>query len=303
MPGHSCTELFKRAANWMANLVIAGFCLVVLWLLLQITTYASFKVPSGSMEPTLRPGDFVLVNKWLMGARIFDVQQALAGEQVRIHRLPGLKHSQEVRGRVMVFNFPYPDAHCDSLYMDVMLYYVKRCIALPGDTVEVRGAHYYVNSLAEPVGNLKEQDRLEEMLRFESTDALQALGINNKVLGDSLLHWSLWQMGPMIVPEKGNTVQLTRSNTVILGKLIEWETGEKLTVKGDSVYLGGEHLSSYTFGKNYYFMAGDNVMHSNDSRYWGLVPEEYIVGVATHIWKSENPRTGKMRWSRVMKRI
>ena len=148
--GTSHIGLLKRIADWAANVIIALFCLLVLWLLLQVTTYASFKVPSGSMEPTLVAGDYVLVNKWIMGGRVFNVMDALDDKQVSIRRLPGWREAE--RGDVLVFNFPYPDSRRDSLYMDVMLYYVKRCIALPGDTLEIRDAHYYIKGMSEPLG-------------------------------------------------------------------------------------------------------------------------------------------------------
>ena len=86
----------KRIADKVANVIIALFCLLVLWLLLQVTTYASFKVPSGSMEPTLVAGDYVLVNKWIMGGRVFNVLDALEGKQVGIHRLPGWREEEHI---------------------------------------------------------------------------------------------------------------------------------------------------------------------------------------------------------------
>lgn len=67
--------------------------------------------------------------------------------------------------------------------------------------------------------------------------------------------------------------------------------------------LNGEPIREYRFLKNYYFMAGDKGLNSQDSRYWGLLPEEYIVGKAAFVWKSVDPYTGKLRWDRFMKKI
>ena len=75
--------------------------------------------------------------------------------------------------------------------------------------------------------------------------------------------------------------------------LIEWEQKEKLALKGDSVLLGDSLIRTYRFKENNYFMAGDRVTSSRDSRYWGLLPEPYIVGVATRIWKSVDKETGR----------
>ena len=76
--------------------------------------------------------------------------------------------------------------------------------------------------------------------------------------------------------------------------------GSKITKKDCYVY---RLVRSYCFRENYYFMAVDRVTSSRDSRYWRLLPESYIVGVATLVWKSENMETGKIRWSRVLKAI
>ena len=89
----------------------------------------------------------------------------------------------------------------------------------------------------------------------------------------------------------------------VWGQTIEWERKKKLRIQGDSVLLGDGLIREYTFLKNYYFTTGDNVLSSQDSRYWGLLPEEYIVGKATRIFRSVNKHTGKDRWRRMMKKI
>ena len=96
---------------------------------------------------------------------------------------------------------------------------------------------------------------------------------------------------------------MSRKHHSLYKHLIEWEQKEKLALKDDSVLLGDSLIHTYCFKENYYFMAGDRVSSSRDSRYWGLLPEPYIVGVATRIWKSVDKETGKIRWDRVMKTI
>jgi len=86
-------------------------------------------------------------------------------------------------------------------------------------------------------------------------------------------------------------------------KLIEWEQKKLMTREGNKVYLGDSLIQEYRFKENYYFVGGDYMENSKDSRYWGLLPEPYIVGVATRIWKSVDKSTGKIRWDRVMKKI
>ena len=85
--------------------------------------------------------------------------------------------------------------------------------------------------------------------------------------------------------------------------LIGWEQKRSLNHKGNEVLLGDSVITEYRFLENYYFVGGDNMENSKDSRYWGLLPETYVVGVATRIWKSVDPITDGIRWNRVFKKI
>ena len=103
--------------------------------------------------------------------------------------------------------------------------------------------------------------------------------------------------------KKGDSITLDRTNFRLYKKLIEWEQQGSLQYKDSTIFLNGTPINGYRFQKNYYFMAGDNGMNSQDSRYWGLLPEEYIVGKAWIIWKSVDPYTDKFRWNRFLKVI
>jgi signal peptidase I len=237
------------------------------------------------MYPALIPGDYILVNKWLMGARIFDIWEAVEDKDVKIHRLPGLRKVK--RNDVLVFHYPYPHRN-DSISMDMMLYYVKRCIALPGDTVEIRKGCYWIN------GTRKDRRWARMETEPSQEDSLQW----NVALG-----WTVQQLGPLPVPARGQEVAMDTLTGKMYGRLIAWEQKKPLTLRGDSVFLGDSLIGNYRFQENYYFMAGDNLDNSKDSRYWGLVPEPYIVGVATRVWKSVSPQGGEVRWNRTMKKI
>ena len=139
----------KKITDCLLSVAFYICILIIGWLVLQTTCFTTFTIPSDSMAPTLQAGDRILVNKWIMGTRIFNIWDALEGKEVKIHRLPGV--GKVKRNDVLVFNFPYP-AKQDSLAMDVMLYYVKRCIALPGDTLEIRNGFYRIRGIEEKLG-------------------------------------------------------------------------------------------------------------------------------------------------------
>ena len=139
----------KKITDCLLSVAFYICILIIGWLVLQTTCFTTFTIPSDSMAPTPQAGDRILVNKWIMGARIFNIWDALEDKEVKIHRLPGV--GKVKRNDVLVFNFPYP-AKQDSLAMDVMLYYVKRCIALPGDTLEIRNGFYRIRGIEEKLG-------------------------------------------------------------------------------------------------------------------------------------------------------
>ena len=269
--------------------------LFIMVLLLRITTFASFRIPTDSMYPTLQPGDNILVNKSIMGARIFNIWDAAEEKEVKTHRLPGL--GKVKRNDVLVFHYPYPHSN-DSLSMHLLKYYVKRCIALPGDTMGIRKGHYYVKGINEPIGNIEAQKRIEN-IRKENVRGI----VMNTYPWDKYIDWTIQDFGPLHVPAKGQAVVMDSTAVKLYRNLIEWEQKEKLTFQGKEVFLGDSVIREYCFQENYYFMGGDYMENSKDSRYWGLLPEPYIVGVATRIWKSVDKSTGKIRWDRVMKKI
>ena len=277
-------------------LIIFYLCVLMLFsILLQITMFTSFRIPTDSMQPTLQPGDNILVNKSIMGARIFNIWDAAEEKEVEIHRLPGL--GKVKRNDVLVFHYPYPHKN-DSLSMHLLKYYVKRCIALPGDTMGIRKGHYYVKGVDEPIGNIQAQKRIEK-LQKENTRGI----VMDAYPWDKYINWTIQDFGPLHVPARGQTVVMDSTAVKLYRNLIEWEQKEKLTFQGKEVFLGDSLIQKYCFQENYYFMGGDYMENSKDSRYWGLLPEPYIVGVATRIWKSVDKSTGKIRWDRVMKKI
>ena len=279
-------ENWRKWADRMLTLAFGISVLAVVWILVQVTSFTSFRVPSPSMYPTLMPGDYILVNKWLMGARIFDIWEAVEDKEVPIHRLPGLRKVKQ--DDVLVFHYPYPHRN-DSISMDMLLYYVKHCIGLPGDTVEIRKGCYWIN------GTRKDR-------RWARMDTGQESWEDERQWNVAL-GWTVQELGPLPVPARGQEVMMDTLTARMYGRLIVWEQKQPLTVRNHVVFLGDSLIRAYRFRENYYFMGGDNLENSKDSRYWGLVPEPYIVGVTTRVWKSVSLQDGEVRWGRTMKRI
>ncbi|SHN25234.1 signal peptidase I [Mucilaginibacter sp. OK098] len=118
--------------------------------------------------------------------------------------------------------------------------------------------------------------------------------------------WSVDNYGPIIIPKKGWTVKLDSMTYPLYERCIRTYENNKLEVKGNDIFINGKKTDSYTFKMNYFWMMGDNRHDSDDSRFWGFVPEDHIVGKALFIWMSWDdnaPFFSKIRWSRLFNGI
>lgn len=282
-------NLFNKTINitfWLCMIVI-------LWFVMQVFVFASFKIPSNSMEPELTIGDNILVLKPTIGPRVFNLFASMRNEQTNIYRIPGIKKIQ--RNDILVFNFPHPNSW-DKIEMHILKYYIKRCVGLPGDTLSIQNGFFHVKGIETSLGNMESQNKIATTEQFED-------GIFHSFPFDSIISWNIKDFGPLYIPGKGDSITLNQTNCRLYKKLIEWEQQGSLQYKDSTIFLNGTPINGYRFQKNYYFMAGDKGMNSQDSRYWGLLPEEYIVGKAWIIWKSVDPYTDKFRWNRFLKVI
>lgn len=286
-------SVFKTVVTYI--LAVASV-LFLLWLFCLVFVYASFSIPSDSMQPGIHPGDMVIVEKVSTGARLFDIAAAARGDSVTIRRMPHWRSFR--RGDVLVFNF----VHCaswDTLEFNIRRYYIKRCIAAPGDTLAISGYVYTVNG-----DTLRGYPPPRTFARYFPEDSIGRAERRRGYMADvsdTIDNWTIRDYGPLVVPSKGMTLPVDTVTFRRYRQIIERETGLGVERRDGRVWLGDRELVSYTFKENYYFMAGDNAVMSMDSRYWGLVPEDFIVGRAAFILWSKN-KNG-IQWKRVLKAV
>lgn len=247
------------------------------------------------MEPVLVPGDRVVVNKMIPGARLFNLFSSIRGEQVTVYRMPGIGKLK--RNDVIVFHFPHPHTW-DKLEMHILKYYIKRCIGLPGDSVRIRDGRYQIEGISGYLGNREGQEELTGRCKASFRPE-----IFSAFPHDSTFNWTILNFGPLYLPKAGDSIPLNRVNYILYKQAIEWEQQKKLVFRDSVCYLQNISLTGYRFVKNYYFVAGDEMENSQDSRYWGILPEDFIVGKAWLIWRSVDPYTKKTNNRRFLKRI
>ena len=118
--------------------------------------------------------------------------------------------------------------------------------------------------------------------------------------------WNVDNFGPLYIPKKGDVVELNLKTLPLYERIIGVYEGNDLQVKDSVIYVNGQVADRYTFNMNYYWMMGDNRHCSSDSRYWGFVPEDHIVGKAYFIWLSldkDQNLWNKIRWNRMFRFI
>lgn len=240
-----------------------------------------FAIPTYSMIPTLYPGDKVLVNKIIMGARIYsDFNFNLEGVELKSHRMKGLRKVKH--NDIVVFNFPHHNGKINFVINNV---FCKRVLAIPGDSIYTKNG-FYKNNHYEGVLGIKKMQQLFS----ETPDSLLSIEVLNTFpIDNEHISYTTKNMHPVYVPRKGDLIRLTPYEAAYYKMILEWELGKSITWdwRKKTVYAEDKQIFWHRFKHNYYFMAGDNVADSNDSRYWGLVPEEYIVGIVGYIYHSK----------------
>jgi signal peptidase I len=405
--------------EWVSSIVFA----VVAATLVHTYFIQPYVIPTGSLERTLRVGDFLFVSKFHYGARtpmttvaapmvhdtlpVVGVPSYLNRPQLPYFRLPGF--TKVDRNDIVVFSWPadtvrrfFKREAGVKKPIDKKSNYVKRCVGVPGDSLEVRDGYVFINGeQLELPGSAKPQydytiysskgvsSRLLEKIgvtdftRKYLSNALnqqQAQAVNQYLLGynqgennqlelytkssgiptttikkfglslrevtdrerlapltddmvavlrgdtsiDSVVqkitpkgrrgtnlfpqstdyNWNYSQLGAIYIPKKGTTVDLNLRTLPLYKKIIRDYELNTISVSGNQISINDEVANSYTFKQDYYWMMGDNRDHSEDSRAWGYVPENHIVGTPIFIWMSfdnftENISNWRPRWNRI----
>ncbi|MDR1097459.1 MAG: signal peptidase I [Tannerella sp.] len=285
----------KRISKWI--LKGAGYIVVTILLAIamKVFLFANFTVPTGSMEPAILAGDRIIVNKLILGPRLYENFGFLNGKRTKLKRVRFIRKVR--RNDILAFDFPYLIPN--KIHQDGNEIYVKRCVAIPGDTFLIDNGFYRIKNFEDTIGHVERQKRLSEMDETSFRESIRYTFPN-----DTLHYkWTIKNFGPLYIPAKGDNLSFDTVSVILYKNLIEYETEQKVTIREGHVLLGDSVIHDYTFQQDYYFMAGEWIFDSYDSRYWGLLPDDLVIGKATVISTSIDKDTGKYRKGRFLKII
>ena len=265
--------------------------------IIKILLFEAYRIPTGSMENTLLVGDFLLVTKFTYGATS---PRNIPFTDVRLpyFQLPGFKDPKV--GDIIVFDFP---GNRDEFVSPEVLNYIKRCVALPGDTILIVNRTLYNN------GKIVPNPPESKFLGSPRSD-----NIANPRIFPEGSGWNEDNYGPLIIPKIGNKIKIDSSNFQAWEMFVKRE-GHTISMRLDNkVLVDDKELvnGEYTVERDYLFMMGDNRNNSLDSRFWGFMPMENVVGEAFMLywsWDANIPFSqffdliGSIRWNRVGKLI
>jgi len=375
----------KKSAlkEWVDAFVFAGIAALII----RTFIIEAFVIPTSSMERSLMVGDFLFVSKFHYGTRLPMLPLSLPFMHNRIPgtntrsfldwivlpymRLPGVSNIE--RNDVVVFNFPAEDIAPNNKELGALMIpsvkenYIKRCVAVPGDTIAIRDTklmndQLFVNGkpaylppemqlaynvqtngegfnqkVIEPLGFRNQGDHNQNWYvlgpseyRFDMPRYLvqdfkkwsnvlnisQASGLSEDVyfslcypMGGRHMpfqktHKTGYHFGPLVVPQKGMKIKIDSTNIFFYQRVIEMYEGHKVSYTPlNNILIDGKPVQDYTFAMDYYYMQGDNRYNSQDSRFWGFVPEDHIVGKPLFVFLSMEGGIMGIRWNRFFKGI
>ena len=379
----------QSGIEWITVLVVAMLCSFTI----KVLFLETYKIPTPSMEETLLAGDYIFVSKLAYGPRLPETPLAIPfyhnklpsgrksySERIQkpYRRLKGF--SRVKREDIIVFNFPegdtmivqYPGQNYYSLVrqygreyllsqFDIITHpvdkrenYIKRCIALPGDTLQIAEGKvmvngiirpelplqkfkYYVTTRGEPLPDsllislniLKNsvsynpvnslyvlyltREKVEQLRSFPGVRSISrykepTLSFQNQEIfpHSDFFRWTGDNFGPLRIPGRGDTIQLDNLNLPIYQRIIDTYESNDLAIVDGVININGEPADSYVIQMDYYFVMGDNYHNSADSRYWGFVPEDHLLGKAVVVFfsiKPDTPFIGGLRKERIFRAI
>ena len=354
------------AGEWVSSIAFA----IIAATLVHTYFMQPYTIPTSSLEKSLLIGDFLFVSKFHYGARvpmttiaapmvhdtlpIFKTKSYLKKPQLPYLRFPALQKIKQ--NDIVVFSWPVDTV--EQFFkktnrrirkpIDKKSNYVKRCVGIAGDSLEIRDGYVYINGKKNilpdrarlqfkyivntdgkqlNVNSLRNRYHVREggrtqdgnyILNLASDDASRLKNnpsvknmkriVAPKEEGENVfpninyLNWNRDNFGPIYIPEKGKTVSLNIESLPFYKQIIVEYEKNNLKIEGDQILINGDPVSSYTFKQNYYWMMGDNRHNSEDSRYWGFVPFDHVVGKPVFIWfswNSDGKGLSKVRWERL----
>ncbi len=301
---------------------------LLVWLLVRTFFFQVITIPSGSMHNSLFEGDYVYINKLAFGGRVPFTPLSVPGTNAYADwlQLPYLRmwgYADVKRNDVLVFNSPLQT----EKPVDQRQQLIKRCVALPGDSLFIRNDSLFINGKAAVIPetvlfryeittaapadttafyklgvrslqSISNATRFRLSLSRTQADAVSKLPVVKTIRPavpdsgqydpDIFPHqprhrWNSGNFGPVVVPKKGMALQLNAENAGIYKTVIEQHEDNALVIKGDSVFINKKPVTTYTFQSDYFFVMGDNRNDSKDSRFWGFVPEDHLIGKASYI--------------------